>query len=157
MARNRCRPSLLLSAAALALLSACASGPPKPAVIQANVTVASDVNPDTRGRASPIVLRLFELKNLGAFQSADFFSLLERDKEALGGELVAREEFTLRPGEKKHFDRPLQTETRYVAVVAAFRDLEMSSWRASIPVRVSQSMPVSISLGPRDVSIRAEK
>jgi type VI secretion system protein VasD len=147
----------VFGAAAFCVLSACASGPPKPAVIQTSVTVANDVNPDARGRASPIVLRLFELKNLGAFQSADFFSLLERDKEALGGELVAREEFTLSPGEKRQFERALQADTRYVAVVAAFRDLEKSSWRASIPVRVSQSMPVSISLRSRDVTIRAEK
>ncbi|SFG09963.1 type VI secretion system protein VasD [Duganella sp. CF458] len=157
MVRYRCLPAFLLSVAALPLLVACASGPPKPAIIQANIAVASDVNPDARGRASPIVLRLFELKNLGAFQNADFFSLLERDKEALGGELLAREEFTLRPGENKHFDRPLQAETRYVAVIAAFRDLEKSSWRAAVPVRVSQSMPVSISVRSRDVSIRAEK
>lgn len=157
MARYSFFPKHVLVASVLSLLTACASGPPKPAVIQTIVTVASDVNPDTRGRASPIVLRLFELKNLGAFQSADFFSLLERDKEALGGELVAREEFTLAPGEKKHFERALQPDTRYVAVVAAFRDLEKSSWRASIPVRLSQSMPVSISLRSRDVTIRAEK
>jgi len=157
MARYRCLPNQMLSAAALCLLCACASGPPKPAIIQTSVTVASDVNPDARGRASPVVLRLFELKNLGAFQSADFFSLLERDKEALGGELVAKEEFTLSPGEKKQFVRPLQADTRYVAVVAAFRDLEKSSWRAAIPVRVSQSMPVTISLRSHDVSIRAEK
>ncbi|MGW8392305.1 type VI secretion system lipoprotein TssJ [Pseudoduganella sp. HUAS MS19] len=157
MARSRSLPRQLLSLAALLILGACASGPPKPALIKANVTVAGDVNPDARGRASPVVLRLFELKNLGAFQSADFFSLLERDKEALGSELLAREEFTLRPGERKQFDRPLQADTRFVAVVAAFRDLEKSSWRAAIPVHASQTMPVSIKLGSRDVSISAEK
>ncbi|WP_035375457.1 type VI secretion system lipoprotein TssJ [Pseudoduganella violaceinigra] len=157
MGRYRSLAIRLASAAALAALCSCASGPPKPAVMQTNVTVSGDVNPDTRGRASPVVLRLFELKNLGAFQSADFFSLLERDKEALGGELVAREEFTLRPGETKHFDRTLQADTRFVAVVAAFRDLEKSSWRASLPVPAGQSMPVSISLKSRGVSISAEK
>lgn len=157
MARYRCLPIRVLGMAVLLLLSSCASGPPKPAVIQANVTVAGDANPDARGRASPVVLRLFELTNLGAFQSADFFSLIERDKEALGGELVAKEEITLLPGEKKHFDRPLQANTRFVAVVAAFRDLEKSSWRASIPVRASQAMPVAISVRSRDVSISVEK
>lgn len=157
MARYRCLPLRMLGLAAVLLLCCCASGPPKPAIIQANVTVAIDVNPDARGRASPVVLRLFELKNLGAFQSADFFSLIDRDKEALGGELVAKEEFTLRPGEKKHFDRPLQADTRFVAVVVAFRDLEKSSWRAAIPVRASQAMPVAITLRSHDVSISAEK
>jgi type VI secretion system protein VasD len=135
------------------LLGACASGPKKPALMQANVAVAVDVNPDTSGRASPVVIRLYELKNLTTFQSADFFSLYERGKEILGAELLASEEIVLRPGEKKRFERQLQADTRYVAAVAAFRDLDRASWRASVPVKLNQPMPITISLQKRDISI----
>lgn len=142
------------SSVALAiLLAACAAPPKKPTVVQANVAAAADVNPDTSGRASPVVIRVYELKNLTAFQNADFFSLYERGKETLGGELLASEEIILRPGEKKHFERPLQADTRFVAAVAAFRDLDRASWRASIPVKLNQTSPITISLQKREISM----
>ena len=138
------------------LLGSCAPPPPKPpnpTIVQATIVATSDVNPDARGRASPVVVRMFELKTLGAFKNADFFSLFDHDKETLGNELLAKEEFMLRPGEKQHFDRQLQADTRFVAVVAAFRSLEKSTWRASMPVRLNQTTPATISLQARDISI----
>src|ERR1700680_2089380 len=111
-------------------LSACASPPPppKPTTITAALDAHANVNPDARGRPSPVVVRFYELKSLAAFDAADFFSMFDRDKETLGAELVAREEFNLRPGEKRPLARTLQLDTRYIGVVAAFRDLERSQW-----------------------------
>jgi type VI secretion system protein VasD len=121
--------------------------------------VAADVgvNPDARGRASPVVVRLLELKTLAAFESADFFSLFDRDKDTLGAELVAREELQLQPGEKKTLQRSLPPETKYLGVVAAFRDLERARWRASIPVMPNQTTPLTIKVEPRAVSISTNK
>ncbi len=70
----------------LALLAACAGGPPKPAVAKAQLVVASDVNPDAEGRASPVVVRVYQLKEEGAFNSADFFALFDKEQETLGAE-----------------------------------------------------------------------
>jgi type VI secretion system protein VasD len=137
------------------LLAACGGPPPKkpPVLMQATLAVAADVNPDAAGRASPVVVRLFELKNLDAFGSADFFALSERGKETLGAELLATDEIVLRPGEQRRLERPLHDDTRFVAVVAAFRDLDRARWRASVPVRPPGPMPVTIHLGRRDISI----
>lgn len=135
-------------------LNGCGAPPKKPpTLIQATVAAAADVNPDGAGRASPVVVRLLELKALGAFESADFFALSEKSRETLGVELVASEEFVLQPGERKKFDRPLQDDTRFVAAVAAFRDLDRSTWRAAVPVRLHQSTPVTISLRQRTIAI----
>lgn len=149
-ARNALHVLLLLLAAALA---GCGSAPPKPTVIQTAVEVDAGVNPDVRGRASPVILRVLELKSLAAFEGADFFSLFDRDKETLGAELVGREEYILQPGEKKRFERTLQPETRFVGVVAAFRDLERARWRAATAVVPNKTTPLVIKLEPRAVSI----
>ncbi|WBS00575.1 type VI secretion system lipoprotein TssJ [Pseudoduganella sp. SL102] len=148
------------SAALLAvLLSACAGAPkaePPPApptVIQATIAVAADANPDAGGRASPVVVRLFELKNLATFEKADFFSLFEKGRETLGADLLSDEEFVLQPGESRRFERRLQDGALHVAVVAGFRDLDRSSWRGSIAVRARATTPVAIGVQQRRITI----
>ena len=127
--------------------------PPKPTIFQVNLGVAPDVNPDARGRASPVVARLFELKSLASFENADFASLFDRDKETLGNDLVAKEEMVLQPGENRKFTRELNAQTRFVAVVAGYRDIERSRWRASLPAPLHETTPVTISVQERDILI----
>jgi len=150
-------PRLLVPVLAAALIAGCASPPkpPPPTVIKVNVEVVPGVNPDSRGRASPVVVKFFELKSLAAFESADFFSLFEKDKETLGAESVAREEMQLQPQENRKFERELQPETRFVGAVAAFRDLERATWRAAVAVPAHKTTPVTIRLDARSVALTA--
>jgi type VI secretion system protein VasD len=136
------------------LVAACAAPPkppPPPTIIQAKVTALPAVNPDAHGRPSPIVVKFFELKSLAVFDSADFFSLFDRERETLGAELVAREEFQLAPGAMRQFERTLPADTRYLGVVAAYRDLERSVWRAAVPVTPNQTVSLAITLEAKKV------
>lgn len=144
---------LVLATGMLSLLNACGSTPPKPAVIEADVQAAGDLNPDSRGRASPVVVRLFELKSDAAFNQADFFSLWDRDSQTLGADQLAREELQLRPGEHKRFERTLQPDTRHIAVIAAFRDLERARWRGAIAVVPHQKQPITIKVESRAITL----
>jgi type VI secretion system protein VasD len=121
---------LILLVASAVLLSACAAKPPKPAPAHAELIVSGDVNPDASGRASPVVVRVYQLRNDGEFNGADFFSVYEKEKETLGASLVSREEYVLAPGENRKLELPLNAETRFIAVVAAFRDIRTARWRA---------------------------
>lgn len=148
----------LLAALLAFLLSACASAPKAeppapPTVIQATLAVAADANPDAGGRASPVVVRLLELKNLAAFEKADFFSLFEKGRETLGADLLADEEFVLQPGDSRRFERRLHEGTLHVAVLAGFRDLDRSTWRGSVPVRARATTPVAIDVQQRRITI----
>lgn len=144
---------IALTSCMLSLLSACGSAPPKPTVIEAEVQVTAELNPDSRGRASPLVVRLFELKSDAAFNQADFFSLWDRESQTLGADQLAREELLLRPGENKRFERSLQADTRHLALIAAFRDLERARWRASIAVVPHQKQPITIRLDTRAITL----
>ena len=146
---------VLLAMSVFALVTGCGTSPPKPTVIAASVEAAPDLNPDSKGRPSPIVVRLFELKSVAAFDAADFFSLWDRERETLTAELVDRDEFQLRPSEQKSFERTLQADTRYVAVIAAFRDLERAQWRGAVAVAPHHSQPITIRLGARNVTVSA--
>ena len=128
----------LLIAAALASLAACGGKPPKedkpPPVLRVDVTAAPNANRGPGGQALPIVVRLYELKAQGAFSGADFFSLYDRESETLGGELIAREELTLAPGQTNPIRKPLNPEARYLGVLGAFRDIDRASWRSLAPL-----------------------
>ncbi|HEX8873967.1 MAG TPA: type VI secretion system lipoprotein TssJ [Nitrosospira sp.] len=141
----------------LLFIAGCASTP-KPAMVKMSLRAQSNVNPDAHGRASPIVVKFFELKSSTAFDAADFFSIFDNEQKTLGAELINSEVFQLHPGEKLQFDRPLQPDTRYVAVVAAFRDLEHSQWRASAAIPPKEKPPrVVIQVDSGKVTISAKR
>ncbi|MCR5882497.1 type VI secretion system lipoprotein TssJ [Rhizobacter sp. J219] len=73
-------------------------------------------------------------------------SLFEKDQALLAGELVSREEFVLRPGESKPINKPLSPDTKFIGVMAAFRELERARWRAVVPVVAKKKNVVEITL-----------
>ena len=141
---------VLLLGVSLGLLGACATSPP---VLQGSIKAAPTTNPDGRGRPSPIVIRVYELRALGAFTNADFFSLFEKETETLGVELVGREEYTVQPSETKPYQRQLQADTRFIGVVAAFRDLENSRWRQTAPVPTSREITITVGIDKQAITM----
>ena len=123
--------------AALFSLSGCAALSPYSDMTKLDLTLngSDELNPDLNGRPSPIVLRLIELKHPVAFETADFFSLYQRPKEALSPDMVVLEELELRPGEQREMKLSVQPGSRYVGVLAAYRDLPESNWRVVIPLQ----------------------
>jgi type VI secretion system protein VasD len=139
----------LLSASGLAAavaLPGCSMFSKGPATLNASVVAGAQVNPDARRRPSPVVVRVFELKAPTLFEQADFVSLFEKDQAVLAAELVSREEFVLRPGDSKPITKPLAPETKFIGVMAAFRELERARWRAVVPVVANKKNVLDIRL-----------
>ncbi len=133
-------------AASLTLLPGCAMFKSGPARLEAQVIASAQVNPDARRRPSPVVVKVFELKAPTLFEQADFVSLFEKDQAVLAAELVSREEFVLRPGETRPIAKALAPETRFIGVMAAFRELERARWRAVVPVVAGKKNVIEIKL-----------
>ena len=136
--------------------SAPGSAAGKPSVAEMSFVVGPDVNPDVTGRPSPVIVRTYELKSATAFNSSDFFAMFERDRETLGADLVARDEWALMPGNNRQALKNLQRDTRYVGVVAAFRDVERARWRAATFVYPNQTTRMEIRLERNEVNIRLQ-
>jgi type VI secretion system protein VasD len=130
--------------------------PPKPSIAELSFVIDANVNPDASGRPSPVVVRIYELKSLAAFNRADFFSLYEKDREQLGPDLVNRDELPLMPGGKPQALTTLKSDTRYLGIVVAFRDIERARWRASTPIFVNQTTRMEIKLDRNEVAIRLQ-
>lgn len=141
---------ILLLGLSIGTFGACATAPP---LLQGTIKAAASTNPDARGRPSPIVLRVYELRALGAFNNADFFSLFDKETETLGAELVGREEYTVEPSETKPYQRQLQPDTKFIGVAAAFRDLENSRWRQTAAVPASREVTLTVGIDKQAVTM----
>ena len=139
-------------------LTGCA-GAPKPVVtpVSLNLVGAADMNPDARGRASPLAVRVYALKTSAPFDGADFFALFEKDQATLGAELVHREEALLRPGDNRPLKFTLPGDAKALAFLAAYRDLERARWREVRPVQPGQAINWQVNFGARQIRIDAAK
>ena len=130
-----CRRTLLLRAGVLLCCAvgvasfAQAQDAKEPTKLQIRIEVSNGVNPDTSLRPSPIKVRLYELKDVGAFNEADYFSLDTSDKVVLAADMLAKDEFILRPGEVKVLERKSHSQTTAIGVLAGYRDLPNATWR----------------------------
>ena len=147
---------------ALAALPGCGSKPqapePKdakpPPQLSLQIVASADANRGPGGRALAVVVRLYELKSHGVFSKADFFSLYDREQEVLGGDLIARDEVTLAPGQFLPIARPLNPEATYIGVIAAFRDLDRARWRDLMRLNPAVDNTLLVEVGARAISIR---
>ena len=70
-----------------------------------------------------------------------------------GTDLNTRRDYMLRPGDVLNLEQTLQPDTRYVALVAAYRDIERSRWRAVHPVALHKTTAFGLRLDDLDVTI----
>lgn len=97
--------------------------------------VDADINPDEMGKASPLFIRMYELKSQKMMKKADFIELYERDKEVLGADMIAVHKLKhFKPGKARAEHFVLDPKTRYVALYGEFLEFKNASYRLIIPV-----------------------
>lgn len=123
------------------LLSGCVSGVLKPeeraeipVPLEVTLQATEGVNPTARGRASPIVVRMFELENDAKFMAADYFELMGQDGASSRVDVIASADFILLPGEVRAVQKRAALNSRFLGIVAGYRDLTGSVWRAITPL-----------------------
>ena len=88
-------------------------------------------NKNAQGIALSTVVRIYQLKDRKAFDSANYQSLFAQDSTAVKADLLAQRDVRVRPGESVTVDIPLENEAQYVAVAGMFISPDQSedSWR----------------------------
>lgn len=97
-------------------------------------TVSNRVNPDLNGRASPVVVKIYELQSKTIFENQDFFMIYDEADNIFGPDLVSQDTLSLSPSEELSYDIKMAPGSRYVGIVVAYRDLENSKWREVIEI-----------------------
>ena len=88
-------------------------------------------NKNAQGIALSTVVRIYQLKDRKAFDSANYQSLFAQDSTVVKADLLAQRDIRVRPGESVTVDIPLENEAQYVAVAGMFISPDQSedSWR----------------------------
>jgi type VI secretion system protein VasD len=140
----------------------CASDPPAPpppvppTTLSLQLNNAQNTNPDVEGKGSPVLLRVYELKDQTNFNGADFFALFDKDKTVLAGDLVRKQEFLLKPGEAKTLQIEPGADTRFVGFFAAFRQLDNAQWRVVTPLNLHQVNNLILKLDKNELAVTVQ-
>jgi len=132
--------ALLIS---LGLLSACQSN--KSVVgeffnldtdLKINFIVDADINPDEVGTASPLFVRMYQLKSPAMMNKADFIDMFEQDKTTLGADMIGdvHKLQRFKPGEDREEHFVLDSKTQYVGLYAEFLNFKDSKFKLLVPV-----------------------
>jgi type VI secretion system protein VasD len=121
--------------------------------INSQILASYEINPDANGRPSPVVVRIYELKSISAFNEADFFKLYDEEVATLGGDLLSREEFEFTPGESHKIIHNAHEQARFFAVIAAYRNIDQASWRASTALKLNSKNSLIVRINKLSVTI----
>jgi type VI secretion system protein VasD len=118
------------------------------------VAAGAALNPDPEGRASPLLVRFYVLHNESAFAAADFFSLYGSDTQTLAADIAQREERIIQPGQTLQYSFEFDPSAQYVAAIAAFRDIERSTWRGILPIEPGTAQAITVELDGNVLVVR---
>lgn len=148
----------------LTALSACGEDPPKeepppppppPTKVVIKLHADNDINPTQFGRPSPLVLRLYELKNAEAFTGADFYKLYNEEDAVLKADLLARQELLIRPEQTLNIERTTEPDTRFIGFLAAFQDLDHAIWREILEIPIHRRTIFEVQIKKSSIKAKA--
>ncbi|MCA8236172.1 type VI secretion system lipoprotein TssJ [Burkholderia cenocepacia] len=91
-------------------------------VLNVDLSAREALNPDDAGRATSVAVRVYQLKDRKMFDGASYEDLLKNDRTVLAQDLQANLAAVLNPGASASLTQPMQVGTKYVAVVAFYRN-----------------------------------
>lgn len=127
----------------LVLLCLCACGGKKaeperePLELDLLFLAEKDMNPNQKGRPSPLAVKVFELKATSQFEDSDYFSLQTDAKAVLADELAATTAtFVIRPGARKEIRKIATPDATALGIIAGYRDIDGALWQIVHPLPV---------------------
>jgi len=117
------------------------------------INAAANVNPDAGGQALSVVVRVYQLKDKGRLESADYSALLRSDKETLSDDLLERQERIIQPGTQEMMELQTNPSAAYVGVVALFRSPSGDTWRRILPIAKGKTQKFTVALREQSVEV----
>ncbi|MEJ2042073.1 MAG: type VI secretion system lipoprotein TssJ [Reinekea sp.] len=89
-----------------------------------DVDLSSDgnLNQDSTGTSYSVLVRLYQLSDPSLFEKASVSSLFRQDDEILSATLVSKKELSVAPNTQAVLEIPKDEASRYLGVVAFYRD-----------------------------------
>ena len=120
--------------------------PPRNVVV--HLHAATRLNVDARGQPLALLVRIYKLRQRGAFEQAPYAAFLspQAERETLDGDLVDVREVTLVPGQHLDVSDRLARDTPWLGIVALFHAPAEHGWRAVFPAADVEQADVTVGL-----------
>ncbi|HKT95955.1 MAG TPA: type VI secretion system lipoprotein TssJ [Paraburkholderia sp.] len=103
-----------------------------------NVDLSADetLNPDETGHPTPVVVRIYQLRDRKAFDSVSRADLAKGDRTLLATDLNAELSAVLNPGASASLSQRMQPGTQFVAIVVLYRTTDADgAWKQVIATK----------------------
>jgi type VI secretion system protein VasD len=91
-------------------------------VLNVDLSAREALNPDDAGRPTSVAVRVYQLRDRKLFDGASYDDLLKSDRIVLAQDLQDGMAAALNPGASASLSQPMKADTKYVAVVAFYRN-----------------------------------
>jgi type VI secretion system protein VasD len=136
------------------LLAHCGPEAKPPAILTLVITGSADQNPDIRGAAAPIAIRIYQLTATAKFERGDVFALTEHEQQSLGTDDAGSQEFVISPGETRTLTFELKPMVQAIGVVALYRDIDAARWRADAPAATSGPTKLALTISKLAITLK---
>jgi type VI secretion system protein VasD len=143
----KCLPCLaLLLSLMLAGCAGSGAKAPPPRDVAIKLHAAARLNSDPKGQSLALVTRIYTLRQQAAFERAPFDAFLspQKEKEALGTDLIDVKEVMLVPGQRYDAIERVGPEAAFIGVVGLFHSPSARRWRVAFTVAEAERLGISI-------------
>jgi type VI secretion system protein VasD len=126
--------------------------PKAPARVNISMSASPNINPDPAGQALSVVVRVYQLKDKGRLEAADYNAIWKSDKETLSDDFLDRQERVIQPGTQEMMEVKANPMAAYLGVVALFRNPAGDSWRKIISIS-GKTPKIKISLNEHSIDV----
>lgn len=118
--------------------------PPRNVAIKLHA--GSNLNAGATNKSFSLVARVYKLKQTGTFYAAPYDAFLspEKEKLALGADLLEVREVNLMPGQLYEVTEKVPRESGYIGVVTLFRSPAPQRWRAAFSAKDAETSGVTL-------------
>jgi len=127
--------------------------PPAQTRVRMVINAAGKLNPDSGGQSLSVVVRLYQLKDKGRMETADYNAIWKSDKETLADDMLERQERVLQPGTQEMLEIQPNTAASYLGIVALFRNPSGDTWRKVVPLNKSKVQKLAITLNEQTIEV----
>ncbi len=121
--------------------------------LNVDLAARASLNPDDANRSTSVAVRVYQLKDRKLFDAASYDDLLKNDRTVLAQDLRTSIATVVSPGASASLSQPMQADTRYIAIVAFYREPGTDgAWRRVIARKnLSADAPLKLDLVDREL------
>lgn len=148
---------LIVNGLMLYLISGCALFHGVGPQTTVNLQSVNYLNPDVNGRASPLVVTLYQLKTPYAFKQASADQLINNSAKSLANSLIDKQTVIIKPSSQQLVHFPVAAGTNYIGVLALYRNINQANWHEVVKINPKKDAEINVLLESNGLSINHEK